>query len=168
MTNDFVVLHPALHRFEHAIAAFLLFPGLFAALLGYYFSGAMGNGWISKILLAFAATGTLMATAGSLIETVVLQWDIADTLRGFGFSIILLLLCPLLFGVAALIYRKITSWKRILPLLLPVLFFFSFFLILGILKMNENLVVAATFAGWLVFGYAVYSEGLKAGEERFA
>ncbi|HLM61254.1 MAG TPA: hypothetical protein VK308_10650 [Pyrinomonadaceae bacterium] len=135
-TNDFVVLHPLLHRFEHAVCALLLFPGLFAALLGYYFSGAIGNGWFGKILLALAATGALMATAGSLIEAIVLQWETADAIRGFGFSVILLLLCPLLFGTAALIYRKIVLWKRILPLLLPVLFFSSFWVIFAVFNMN--------------------------------
>jgi hypothetical protein len=168
VTNDFVVLHPFLHRLEHASAAFLMFPGLFAGLLGYYFTGAVGKGWFGKILLALAAMGAGSAIAASLIETVVLQWETTDIIRAFGFALILMLLCPLLFGIAALIYRKIPLLKRILPLLLAVLFFVSFWVIVGIFKMNEYWAVAVTFAGWLILGYAVYTEGLKANEEKFA
>lgn len=164
-TGDFVVLHPFLHRLEHASAAFLVYPALFAGLLGFYFTEAAGKGLFGKIISALAGIGAGLAVSASLIELAVLQWATADVLRAFGFALILLLLCPLLFGVAALIYRKIPVWKRVLPVLLPVWFFVSFWVIVGVLRMNENWATAVTFAGWVIFGYAVYTEALSAGEE---
>lgn len=164
-TGDFVVLHPFVHRLEHASAAFLVYPALFAGLLGFYFAGAAGKGLFGKVITALAGIGAGLAVSASLIELAVLQWVTADVLRAFGFALILLLLCPLLFGIAALIYRKIPVWKRILPILLPVLFFASFWVVVGVLKVNENWATAVTFAGWAIFGYAVYTEGMRTGEE---
>lgn len=165
MNNDFVILRPFLHRLEHASAALLVFPGIFAGLFGYYLSGAAGKGWIGKILLTLAAIGAVSASGGSLFELLILQSETADLIRGFSLTFILLMLCPLLFGIAALIYRKIPLWKRILPLLLPVWFFLTFSLIIGVFRMSENWAVAGTFVGWLIFGHAVYTEGTKAREE---
>lgn len=42
--GNFEVLHPWLHRLEHASFALLVYTGLYAGLLGFYQAGAGGVG----------------------------------------------------------------------------------------------------------------------------
>ena len=166
-TNDFVVLNPLLHRLEHASFALIVYPALFAGLLGFYLIGAIGRGIFGKILIGLAAIGALLAVLGSAIEVVLLQWEPADQMRELGFAFILLLISPILFTAAALIARNITAWKRFAPLI-TLGFLFAVAIIMVPLNLGAKFIPFVTGLGilsWAILGYAVYSEKDSAGEE---
>lgn len=161
--DNFQILHPWLHRLEHASFALLVYPGLYAGLLGFYRAGAVGRGWFGKVALGLATLGMVLAVLSSLVETVVLQWQPADAMRDVGFGLLLLLLCPLLFGIAALVRRRAPLWKRLWPLLLFALPFFAA-LLSARTGMNQYLAFVVILLGWCVFGFAVYTEERRADE----
>ena len=159
--GNFEVLHPWLHRLEHASFALLVYTGLYAGLLGFYRGGAIGRGWPGKVALGLATVGVVLASLSSLSETVVLQWNPADAMRDVGFALLLLLLCPLLFGIAALVRRAVPLRKRLWPLALFALPFVAALLIGGT-GMNQYLAFIPILLGWGLFGYAVYTEERRA------
>lgn len=165
--NDFVVLNPAMHRLEHASFALIVYPGLFAGLLGYYLIGAVGRGILGKSLTFLPAFGAFLAVASSAIEAVVLQWDTADRMRELGFAFILLLISPVLFTAAALIARTVTPWKRFAPLI-TIALLMAVALISIPLGLGTKFLPFVTGLGllsWAIVGYAVYSKRNSAGEE---
>lgn len=157
-TGNFVVLNPLAHRIEHFSFAFLVYPALFAGLLGFYLIGAVGRGIIGKILVGLAAIGALMATASSLIEVFVLQSEMADRMRDIGFAFILILVCPILFTAVALFQRKVMPWKRFAPVItlgLLIIFTFPNFLIgTRYLPLTTGLALLS----WSILGLADYTE----------
>lgn len=154
LTNDFVVTNPVMHRLEHLFAAIGYYPALCAGLFGFYAIGAAGRGLFGKILLALTAIGGAFAISGSFIEAIVLQWEAADMMRAFGFGLLLLVLCPLLWGIAALFKRVVPLWLRVVPIILVALFF----VLMSFLGRNhETFAVAIVFTAWAFFGYAIYT-----------
>lgn len=166
--NNFVVLIPWLHRLEHASVAVLVYPALFAGLLGFYLIGAVGRGITGKILIGLASIGAILAVLSSAIEAFVLQWKTADMMRDIGFGLILILICPIFFTAAALFLRKVRFWKRFAPILTLVLLIV--FLLIAVFS-NSEAKYLPFFTGlgilsWSVLGYAVYTEkNLFGGEE---
>lgn len=155
-TGDFVVLNPLMHRVEHFLAVVSYYPALCAGLFGFYAIGAVGRNWFGKFLLGLTAVGGALAISSSVIEAFVLQWEAADTMRAFGFVLLLLVLCPLLFGIAALVKRTVPLGLRIMPILLALIFIGSMIFI-GLTKASETWAVAATFLAWAYFGYQIYN-----------
>jgi hypothetical protein len=167
ITNDFVVLIPWLHRLEHAVFALIVYPALSAGFLGFYLIGAIGRGIVGKILALIATTGGVLAVLSSLTELFVLQSETADKMREIGFALILILICPVLFTIAALSFRKVRLWKRFAPILTFILLVASL-LLSYILNLGGRYVELFTGIGllsWCILGYAVYSESELTGEE---
>lgn len=150
--GNFVVLHPLLHRLEHAAAALLVFPGVCLGIAAFVAAGFTGRSF-GRLLVATAVLATLAASASSLVEMVVLQWDTADTVRGFALFV-LLLLTPVSLGVAALLARTAPLAVRLWPLGLA-----AALVVTGILGPSlgrgEPLAVGILMLAWSAFGYGV-------------
>ncbi|HSK71941.1 MAG TPA: hypothetical protein VK892_09620 [Pyrinomonadaceae bacterium] len=157
-TQDFDVLNTLLYRIEHLSFAILVYPALFAGLLGFYFIGAIGRGIIGKILVGLAVIGFILSTLSSLVKVFLLQSEIANRMLEIGFNYILLLVCPILFTAMALFAGKVKPWKRFAPIItlgLLIVFTLPAFLI-GIRYLP--LTMGLALLSWSILGLADYTE----------
>lgn len=151
--GNFVILHPLLHRLEHATAALLVFPGVCFGIAAFVSAGLAGGRRVGRPIVAVAALATLAASASSLTEAVVLQWDAADSVRAYAL-LVLLLLAPLALGAAAVLARSAPLGVRLWPLGLVATLVATG--ILGpSLGRGEPLAVGVLMLAWAAFGYAV-------------
>ena len=145
------------HRILWLVFGLLCAPAFFAGQLGYYLSGAAGRNWFSKTIIVLAAVGAAMYTLNALSMAVTLR-DIS--LLGLGLPLSQWI-STFLLGIAALFARRVTVWKRLWPvwtgiapmilLILP--------LYLSVFSWRAFAPLATKGLNWLIFGYAVYTQG---------
>lgn len=152
--GDFVVLHPLLHRLEHLSAALLVYPALFLALYAYQAGRTTGRGVAGRVPLAVAGLAAAAAMAASLTEAFVLQSPLADTVRAYGLVLCLLLLAPLLMGLAALLARTAPFSVRLWPLGLVAVFIVATILAASAGAADSPLVTAGILLAWAGFAAA--------------
>lgn len=157
-SQDLQILNPILYRIEHFSFAILVYPALFAGLLGFYLIGAIGRGIIGKILILLAGIGFILATLSSLVKAFLLQSETANKMLGIGFTYILLLFCPILFTAAALFTRKVKPWKRFAPVITLVLMIVFTLPVFLIGAKYLPLIMGLALLSWSVLGLADYTE----------
>lgn len=150
------VIDPVHFRIQLLIFIFICMPGFFAGHLGYYLTGAVGKSWIGKSILVLSGIGAVLYVIGALYGVVTLFRPLPFRL-GIAITVVL---CPFLLGVTALIVRTVPLWKRIWPIMMTAApsILFPVFAANG-WPTYGPLTINGMF--WLVFGYAVYSEGSK-------
>jgi len=154
VSDQFIILDPLHFRIQMLIFGFLCVLGFFAGQFGYYLRGAAGKNWFSKIVIAISAIGTVLYTSGAVISAVTLAES-----QLFGLGIVMaVLFCPMLLGLSALFAKVAPIWKRVWPicLLLAPSVLFPLFISNGWPRYGA---LALNGLFWLVFGYAVFTEG---------
>lgn len=136
----------------------LALPGFFAGQLGYFLAGAAGRGRFARIVIALAALGATMSMAGQLLTAVTLR---SNDLFGYGMPLGQWI-ATLLLGVAALLAKQVTLWKRIFPLwvaVAPQVFFPLYIFVFG---WPAFAALATQGVNWLIFGWLVWQESRQA------
>jgi hypothetical protein len=136
--------------------ALVAMPGLFSTQYGFYATGAAGAGRFAKVILIVGGVGCLLIAVPSLITAV--------TLRSLGVEFVgqlaTMMVAPILWGHAALRAKRVATWKRMWPVLTglwPPLMFAVF------VPAGVPAFAVPGFAGilWIVFGFAVWTEGAE-------
>lgn len=155
------ILDASNHRIMWLVFALLCAPAFFAGQLGYYFTGAAGRNWFSKIIIVLAAVGATMYILNSLSRAFNL---FNVSLLGLGLPLHQWL-STLLLGIAALFAKRVSLCKRLWAVwtgIGPVIIFPLYLYVLGWPAMAA---LATQGLNWVVFGYAVYTEGKASAEQ---
>ena len=155
--GDVQILNPTGWRVKLLLLAI---PGFFAGKLGYYLSGAAGRNWFSKSVIILAALGHAMTASAELYGAATLR-----TARIFGFPLFSLGLLlgqwtsTFLLGVAAVISRRVSVWKRVWPIWVGIAPQVIFPLYIFVIGWPAFAALATNGLNWMVFGYVVWSLG---------
>jgi len=150
------VPHDIFHyRILWLVFGLLCAPAFFAGQLGYYLSGAAGRNWLSKTIIVLAAVGAAMYTLNALSMAVTLR-DIS--LLGLGLPLSQWI-STFLLGIAALFAKRVAVWKRLWPVWTGIAPSILFPLYLSVFGWPAFAALATQGLNWLIFGYAVYTEG---------
>jgi hypothetical protein len=150
------VPHDIFHyRILWLVFGLLCAPAFFAGQLGYLLSGAAGRNWLSKTIIVLAAVGAAMYTLNALSMAVTLR-DIS--LLGLGLPLSQWI-STFLLGIAALFAKRVAVWKRLWPVWTGIAPSILFPLYLSVFGWPAFAALATQGLNWLIFGYAVYTEG---------
>lgn len=155
MTSRGAPLDTVHYRVLWLVFGLLCTPAFFAGQLGYYLTGAAGKNWFSKTIIILAALGAAMYMLDALSKAVTLR---GISLWGLGLPLSQWL-STFLLGMAALFARKVAVWKRVWPIwtgIAPQILFPIYIFGFG---WPAHAALATQGLNWLIFGYAVYTEG---------
>ncbi len=149
------LLDPFHYRILWLVFGLLCTPAFFAGQLGYYFSGASGRNWFGKIIIVLAAIGATLYMLDALSKAVTLH---GISLWGLGLPLSQWI-STFLLGIAALFAGKVAVWKRVWPVwtgIAPQILFPIYIFVFG---WPAHAALATQGLNWVIFGYAVYTEG---------
>ena len=157
------VIHDSGGHFRLWVATLLLMQLLlFAGLLGFARSGAVGAGWLGRFGLGLA----LLGRALFVLAEVQVFIEVEDYTPLLTLGAMVTAIGMLIAGVAVLRAGCWASWRRFTPLVAGLYPFLTMFPLFAATGERPTVMVALWGVPWLLVGIAIHAEAQGSGLER--